>query len=274
MQWLPKEQSHGFERLSGSALPWQMVPRGGARGLKLVEAKGLEIKIEAIAGSSSARGGLTYTETKVGAPANREIWLQGHIPGRYLVSAARSGVPVAPLEAEVFAGRVVKIAFYMHSGPSWNVRKLTEMANVWWQLQANVRLEVVGEWTNDSATNSLIFNGPVDLSRNDHRTALQEYGNHWSANLLVYFGTHAQEGGRLMNAQTGGNKTYINAMAHVGKKGAQDYTRMARTLAHEIGHFICRDLSHDGKQTDLMFSDNNKNPGTQIRRDRVRKVTR
>ncbi|HKO48380.1 MAG TPA: hypothetical protein VJV79_11680 [Polyangiaceae bacterium] len=228
--------------------------------------------IEPAAGSGLS-GGLGLSETKLNSTAAREIWIQGRVPGRYLVSASRGGVPVVPLEAEVFPEKVVKIAFYIMPDcvGNWDVSKLTELANAIWFPQANVRLEFLGAWTPESATSQFRVSGPIDLSQ-AQLNALYEYGNNWAANLLVYFGGRKIAGirGYSTNAITAGNKTYVDTSTH----RKQDYAKMGRTLAHEIGHAICpTSVGHDGKPTDLMFA-TNKSGGTRIRRTRVRQVIR
>jgi len=145
------------------------------------------------------------------------------------------------------------------------------MANALWFPQANVRVEFHSVWTPESATSQFNVKGPIDLSQ-AQMTALYEYGNNWAANLLVYFGGRTIAGirGYSTNAITDRNKTYVDTSTN----SKQDYAKMARTLAHEIGHFICpTGGGHDGKATDLMFA-TNKSGGTQIRRARVRQVIR
>jgi hypothetical protein len=275
MQFTPKEANLGFDGGVTGSLPWQMVPAGGARGLNLSQGQNLEIKIEpAGAPESGAIGGLGFSETKLATSAHREIWIQGRVRGRYLVSAARSGIPVVPLEAEVFTERVVKIAYYIMPDcyGNWDVKKLTEMAHAIWFPQANVRLQMQGVWGPESATSQFNVTGQIDLSINEQRTALQEYGNNWAANLMVYLGSRKiiADKGFSTNAITGGNKTYVDTSTH----SKQDYTKMAHTLAHEIGHFICPSgVGHDPKPTDLMYV-TAKAGGTQIRRTRIRQVIR
>ena len=275
MRFAPKEAKLGFDAGVVGSLPWQMVPLYGARGLKVTGAAKLQIKIEPIYGSG-ASDGLRHSETQLYSTTDREIWIQGRAPGRYLVGAASSGIPVMQLEAHVLKERVVKIAYYsMISAQNsrWDIRKLHDMANAILFPQANVRLEFVGLWWPQSATSTFNPGGPVDLSSNAQRASLQDYGNNWNANLLVYFGTLknlADKGGKI-NAQTAGNKTYVDSYSHL----AQENARMARTLAHEIGHFICPDGSgHDGKATDLMYGDSSKTPGTEIRGARTRMIIR
>ena len=272
MQFVPKEAHLGFEAATPGSMPWQMVPAGGARGLKLSGAQNLEFMTERVPGSGVS-GGLGLSETKLNSTAGREIWIQGRVPGRYLVSASRGGVPVVPLEAEVFPERLVKIAFYIMPDcvGNWDVEKLSKMANALWFPQANVRVEFHSVWTPESATSQFNVKGPIDLSQ-AQMTALYEYGNNWAANLLVYFGGRTIAGirGYSTNAITDRNKTYVDTSTN----SKQDYAKMARTLAHEIGHFICpTGGGHDGKATDLMFA-TNKSGGTQIRRARVRQVIR
>jgi len=273
MQFTPKEANLGFEAGAAGSMPWQMVPAGGARGLKLSQAQNLEIKIDPAPGGG-VPGGLGFSETKLTSTTQREIWIQGRVPGRYLVSAAKAGVPVVPLEAEVFAERVVKIAFYIMSDAigNWDVKKLSEMANAIWFPQANVRIEFHSVWPHNSMTPQLKISGPIDLAQEGQAVAFQEYGNNWAANLMVYFGSRkiAAVQGFSTNGQTKGNKTYIDTSTNP----KQNYTKMAHTLAHEVGHFIClRDVGHDGKSTDLMFA-SAAHGGTQIRRTRVRQVYR
>jgi hypothetical protein len=274
MQFTPKEANLGFEAGTAGSMPWQMVPAGGARGLKLSQAQNLEIKIDPAPGSG-APGGLGSSETKLNSTTQREVWIQGRVPGRYLVSAAKAGVPVVPLEAEVFAERVVKIAFYIMSDAigNWDVKKLSEMANAIWFPQANVRIEFHSVWPHNSMTPQLKISGLIDMKQDGQRTAFMDYGNNWAANLMVYFGSRkiAADKGYSTNAQTSGNKTYVDTSTHP----AQNYTKMAHTLAHEIGHFVCLDnvgKSHDAKAMDLMFATGQG--GTQIRRTRVRLVYR
>jgi len=273
MQFAPKEASLGFEAGTGGSMPWQMVPAGGARGLMLSQAQNLEIKIDPAPGGG-VPGGLGLSETKPNSSTQREIWIQGRVRGRYLVSAAKAGVPVAPLEAEVFPERVVKIAFYIMSDASgnWDVKKLSEMANAIWFPQANVRLEFHSVWPHNSMMPQLKISGAIDLAQDGQRTAFYEYGNNWGANLMVYLGGRkiAPVKGFSTNGQTQGNKTYIDTSTHP----KQNYTKMAHTLAHEVGHFVCLGgVAHDGKPTDLMFA-TATHGGTQIRRTRIRQVYR
>ena len=89
---------------------------------------------------------------------------------------------------------------------------------------------------------------------------------------MVYFGSRkiVARRGFSTNGQTSGNKTYIDTSTNP----KQNYKKMAHTLAHEVGHFICLDnVGHDSKATDLMFA-NSAYGGTQIRRTRVRQVYR
>src|SRR5262245_16147627 len=112
MRVTPTQKGLGFwnEGAVTGHVPWQMVPLGGARGLKLAGAKGLEIRIES--DPPGKAGGLTYSETKLHSQPHREIWLQGRAAGRYVVSTGHSGAKAARLEAEVFEQRTIRIAYY------------------------------------------------------------------------------------------------------------------------------------------------------------------
>ena len=128
MQFVPKEAHVGFEAGTAGSLPWQMVPAGGARGLKLSHSQNLQFIVEPVPGSGVS-GGLGVSETKLSSIVEREIWIQGRVKGRYMVSASRGGAPVVPLEAEVFPERLVKIAYYILPDcvGYWDTRKLSEM---------------------------------------------------------------------------------------------------------------------------------------------------
>ena len=269
-----KDSQLGFDPGAGGAEPpWQMVPLGGARGIKLHDAKGMDIVIGPDGGSTAPDGGLIYSETPISA-AHREIWLQGRAVGAYSVRAVDgTGVIRGRMAAAVFSERLVKIAYYFLPGvPRWDTNRLTSLANDILFLQANVRLEVVGVWGNENGE-SISLPPQIDIEEPAQRTALWDYGQNWAANLLVYFGWTIKTTRKTRtNGVSLGNKILLDGY----NRKITEVRSMAHTLAHEIGHFVSNGngASHDSRPTDLMYDTIGRTLGNAIRRDRVWRVIR
>src|SRR5215216_1850170 len=131
-QFLNKDSGLGWDTGPAGAVPWQMVPMGGARGIKLIGGADLQIRCRPANIASGAPDGLTYTETALTGAAHREIWLQGRNKGEYVVEAFKpeSGVVVAMLGAGVFPLRMVKVAYYTLPGArKWDIKRVNDVAH-------------------------------------------------------------------------------------------------------------------------------------------------
>jgi hypothetical protein len=82
--FLNKDPNQGFDPGPVGAMPWQMVPLAGARGLKLLDGPDLDIFIDHRIGGGGVWGGLIFSETQLVGARHREIWLQGRSPASTL----------------------------------------------------------------------------------------------------------------------------------------------------------------------------------------------
>jgi hypothetical protein len=261
----------GFDPGPPGAVPWQMVPLNGSRPIVLLNGDGLSLNA---ARNALGTGGVTLRETRHNDPRRREIVIEGTQAGIYEVSA---GAPESHevnvmLYAQVFPERVVRIAYYFLPGAQrWDANELNNQANNIFLPQANVRVEFLGSWDSTTAP-TINLPRQLNLLAPGLSGELRKYGNHARANLLVYFGgsISGEFKNNDTNAQTLGDQTIIDS----GRRSSKDIEGMARTLAHEIGHFVS-DLngpSHDEKPTDLMFTPHTN--GTQLRRERIQRIIR
>jgi hypothetical protein len=68
-RFLPKEPDKGFDVTTN----WQMVPRGGARGLNLYDGADLTLRMK--------WDKLIFNEVKLSGTDRREVWVSGQKPG-------------------------------------------------------------------------------------------------------------------------------------------------------------------------------------------------
>jgi hypothetical protein len=270
LKFEPVQQNLGFEQTVPGGLPWQMVPLGGSRGVLLVDAPGNELRASQLFGGDS----FTFSEAGDSVSARREIWVQGRKPGRYELQVISLNGPtvIYSLFVEVFAERAVKVAFYFLPGVErrFDVDLLTRAVNEIWFGPANVSIKSLGAWGNESGET-------IDLPRQINIVEavgkLREYGNHASAQWLVYFGwTIASEDKTNSNGTTIGDQTLID----LGRFNSGQIKKLAQTVAHELGHMISLpDPSHDEKKSDLMFHlSTHDGSNITIRRPRVIQVIR
>jgi hypothetical protein len=177
------QENLGFEQTVVGALPWQMVPRGGSRGVFLNDAPDHELRVV------PQLGGMTFSEVGDPGSARREIWLQGHKAGRYELQVISLSGPtvIYSLIADVLTERAVAAAFYFLPGVErkFDVDQLTKRVNEIWFGPANVSLKSLGAWGNESGET---IEPPRRINIQEAATKLRQYGGHAAANWLVYFG--------------------------------------------------------------------------------------
>jgi hypothetical protein len=275
-QFLNKDSGLGWDAGLAGAVPWQMVPMGGARGIKLIGGADLQIRCRPANIGSGAPDGLTYSETALTAAAHREIWLQGRQKGQYVVEAFKpeSGIVVAMLGAGVFPLRTVKVAYYtLPAARKWDTKRVNDVAHNILFPQANVKVEWLGHWGNEFGY-SVNLPQKINIVDDKQRDELRAYGDAPAADLKIYFAwtIQSEQAGMVTNAITYVGRTVVDSF----RRKESEIPRMGRTVAHEIGHFISNSdgPSHDDKSSDLMYGDSTPTPGTIVRRKRIQRFGR
>jgi Zn-dependent peptidase ImmA (M78 family) len=120
--------------------------------------------------------------------------------------------------------------------------------------------------------------GGIDLKSEinlaEDKQKLRDYGAHAAADWCVYFGWKIKPSEKHSSVL---GKTLVDqTVIDFGKFNKGDESKLAHTLAHELGHYVVKsDPPHDTQKTDLMFdtaavdSSNNK-----IRKKRCQMVIR
>ncbi|AGA28444.1 hypothetical protein [Singulisphaera acidiphila] len=282
----------GFDGADSNA-PWQMVPQGLTREVKLIQGNDqLEFTVTGGSGppppptpaplgsSSSERrhtaviegakasqdgGAGLAIERKRLSPTDQIVVLRGWRVGSYEVQASdpKTGKPAARLLVDVVKQRTVPIAYYrLLFAEKWDTRVLNEQANRIIFDQAGITLKWLGEFDGaEGSTPITLPPGPVNLENAKTRTELRFFGNNPGAELMVYLTNFGVDDG---NGMTLGDQTIIYSRKW---KQPSEFPRMVETLAHEIGHFLSNGKNHDGKKDDLMFETSPH--GRRIRKDRT-----
>lgn len=274
MRFEPLQKDLGFEIAVTGALPWQMVPRGGARGVLLLDAPDYALRTTSLAGGGEP-GGLTMYETTDSSSTRREIWLSGQKKGKYELQVLSKTGPavVYSLAVDVLNERTIKVAYYFLPGVSkrFDAALLTKRINEIWFGPANVSVNSLGAWGNDNGE-SIDLTREIDIAQSASK--LRDYGGHGAASWLVYFGwtIAGSEKGKATNGITRNDQTLID----LSRFGDGQAAKLGHTLAHELGHYISMgDPRHDAQKTDLMF-DTAAHDGSnnRIRRPRALQVIR
>jgi hypothetical protein len=292
-----KDPGQGFDPGLKGSLPWQMLPLGGTRGIKLMNGRGLDIRIESHK-TGQVSNGITFTETEIPEGPHRELLLQGNEPGRYRVCAlAPCGpTPIAILQTEVFPERIIRIAAFFlpvdvshiteQRADEWNdkLSKIEERVNNIFMPQANIKVTNIREskkaW--NPGNKPCDARAPINLQDENTRQALWRFSMDIMPkdpppyDLLMYFC------GKILGGDTNGECVYTYAVIDLSKRSPDDdgCARVARTIAHEIGHFCTNNpppgvtnpfpanrpspKPHDEDKNDLMIDGDN----TVIRRER------
>lgn len=268
----PLQAGLGYELVPGGNLPWQMVPLGGARGIKITGAEGRTLQVTNISGGPAS--GLIFNEVDSNGAPFRIFWLAGITAGSYVVNVIdpESRFVAWSIGVDVLAERSVKVAWYFLPGVMrrFDPTQLTKLINGIWSGPANVTLTSLGVWGNENGE-KLDFSGKIDTQA--HAGKLRDYGNHGAASWLVYLGwtIAGAEAGTVTKGETRLDQTVIDlALFKDGERAS-----LAHTLAHEMGHFVSRkDPSHDDLATDLMFKKSQHGRNNGLRRKRILQVIR
>lgn len=265
----PKDLADGFEAAGGGNMPWQLIERGGARGLIVAGAGDIDFQVFAANGDPR---GLVVAEVELYGMPHREIWLQGHKQGLYTLNfvSRTSGAVVFFMGVDVVNEVEVVAAFYYLPGvrKKFNVEQVAKKVNAIWNRSANVTIKSLGMF-DEGLGQRLDINDPeISLNNTKHLSALIDYGNHASAGWHVYLGWGVQGN---IPGETLGSRTIIDTVRR--KETELDF--VSHTIAHELGHRICRaPPSHDTQTGDLMLEKTRDGTNNKIRRTRVRLVNR
>jgi hypothetical protein len=259
----PLEAFHGFDKKQN----WQMVPLGGSRGLRLLEGPDMDLVVWRRGGTI---GGVTFDEVAVPMPGQREIWVQGHALGEYVLEAhdRGSGKIQAKADLEVLREREIKIAYFNvsdmagHETEFSQTPQLHKMANAILFPQANIKCTSLGlRWASASIAN---LGDSVDVDASSG--ILRSSGSHESADLQVYFVWRIKSDEKGKPPPLGitlGGVTLISPQPSIDG--------MAATLAHEIGHFAVigsKEPNHDmDSKENLMYKTSPH--GTYMSRERI-----
>lgn len=263
----PKDLTEGFEVAAGGNMPWQLIERGGARGLIVKGADNLDFAVSCWSGDAR---GLTVEE--INPSGHREIWLQGHKQGNYTLNFLDpdSGAVIYYINVDVVNKVEILTAFYYLPGvrKKFNVEQIVEKVNAIWSRSANVMVKSLGMFDNSNGETIDIGESEITLNNTQHLQALIGYGNHASADWHVYLGWGV--GGNIPG-ETLGSRTIIDTL----RRKATELDFVSHTIAHELGHRICRSPpAHDTQTGDLMLEVTRDGRNNKIRRTRVRLVNR
>lgn len=247
--------SHGFD--PAGPTPWQMVPLGGSRALALIDAPDLNIVFAHRSTGVPATGAVAYHETTSRSAARREIWVAGLLAGSYDMLVGPSiGCLLKVLELDVLAERSVRLMFYFLRGVSrWDTARLTTLARGILFNPANVGPICMGAYPRPGDLD-LPANLPrqVDLDNAAHVTELRDHVGNYASGVSVYFVSDIS-GSTQASRVSGLSRGMRILLNTVSRTPGADDAKMARTLAHEIGHIFssANGPNHDEQPTDLMF---------------------
>ncbi|RDJ24958.1 hypothetical protein DWF00_17255 [Bosea caraganae] len=265
----PKDLTDGFEAAGGGNMPWQLIERGGARGLIIKGADDLDFEVFSVDGNWQ---GLIFSETDLYKADHREIWLSGQRQGLYSFNfvSRSSGATVYYINVDVVNELEVVAAFYYLPGvrKKFNVEQIVKKVNAIWNRSANVTIKSLGMFDEGLGQKLDIHEPEISLDNKKHLGALIDYGNHASANWHVYLGWGVEGD---IPGETLGTRTIIDTLRR--KETELDF--VSHTIAHELGHRICRSPpSHDTQAGDLMLEKTKDGRNNKIRRPRVKLVNR
>ena len=264
-RFVPIESDKGFDETEN----WQMVPSGGARGLKLYDGTGLNLRMK--------WDKLTYNEVQLTGSDHREIWVSGQKPGTGVLEAYGSDYQTkASIDLEVFEQRTLDVAYFIiksqiKTGGKWSPN-LTD-GDI-----AGIHKQV----------NQVLFdqaNVLVNLKTFGTRETFEDLGSRveW---------TTAQPALRLIAHDRGVSHYVLFVWAIPDKGGGQsfgDYTLVStlhtrtteiyKDVAHELGHSICPAPGPDAPLHDCDLGLNylmcdSPGHGAKVGKRRVREITR